>query len=171
MLVEPPALIVTEVIENNRGRSETECVAVFDVLGQDNACVAKSNDISATSPPEIGHVTDVLIDTPTCVVCKMFKGRDRDKIIEFVIVADPVSSSDMDTCVAKHDEIVKTFASGICKQANVLVISIVVSARTVGGGSGLLAAEAPEGDTTIDLETDNVGATQSFGGGNYCDDR
>jgi len=115
MLVKPPALIITEVIENNGGRSE---YAFRVVLGQEDACVTKSNDISATSLPDINHVTDVFIDAPTSVVCEIFK-LSRENI-EFVFAAVP--NSDEDTCVGKHDEIIETVASGICKEADMFTV-------------------------------------------------
>lgn len=44
-------------------------------------------------------------------------------------------------------------------------------AGETGRGSGLLAAEAPERNTAIGIETDDVGKTSSFGGGDYRNDQ
>jgi len=151
MLVDPPALIITEVTDNNGGLSESAAL----VLGQEDASVTKSNDISATSLPNINHVTDVFIDAPTCVVREILKLRLE--IIECVLVAPP--SSDADICVGKRDEIIETVASGICKEADMSVVRVAGIANEACRGSEYLAAEAPERDTPIRLETDDVGAT------------
>jgi hypothetical protein len=158
MLVEPPALSITEVIENNGGRSESGASRGRVVLGQEDACVTKSNDISATSLPDIGHVTDVFINAPTCVVCEISKHVHES--IESVFVAVP--SSDADIYVGKRDEIIETVASGICKEADMFIVRIGGtrgSVRDGGKGREFIAAEAPDRDTTIGLETDDIGAT------------
>ena len=151
MLVNPPSLIITEVTDNNGGWRESVAL----VLGQEDASVTKSNDISATSLPNIDHVTDVFIDAPTHVVREILKLRL--KIIECVFVALP--SSDADICVGKRDEVIETVASGICKEADMFVVPVAGFAKEAARGSEYLAAEAPERDTAIGLETDDVGAT------------
>jgi hypothetical protein len=97
----------------------------------------------------------VFIDAPTCVVCEIFKlGHE---ISECVFVAVP--RSDADICVGKRDEIIETVASGICKEADMVIVAIGGSVRKVGRGREFIAGEAPDRDTTIRLETDDVGAT------------
>jgi hypothetical protein len=71
MLVDPPSLIITEVTNNNGRWSES----VTLVLGQEDASVTKSNDISTTSLPNINHVADVFIDAPTRAVREILKLR------------------------------------------------------------------------------------------------
>ncbi len=73
--------------------------------------------------------------------------------------------SNVDTHLVKHDEIIVTAAGGVRKEADVW------NSREVGRGSGLLAAEAPELDTTIGIETDDVCETPAFGSGDYRSDR
>jgi hypothetical protein len=157
MLVDPPALVITEIMKNNGGRSVYESGAVFVwlALGQEDACVTESNNISATSLPNIDHVTDVFIDAPTSVVREIVKlGHE---CIERVCI--PLPSRDADICVGERDEIIETVASGICKESDMFVVRIERRVREVGKGSVYLAAEAPERDTTVRLETDDVGAT------------
>lgn len=116
----------------------------------------KSNDISPASLPNISHVADVFIDVPTRVVREILKLRLE--IIECVLVALP--SSDADICVGKRDEVIETVASGICKEADMSVLPVAgIATKEAGRGSEYLAAEAPERDTAIRLETDDVGAT------------
>ena len=157
MSVDPPALIITEIMENNGGRSEYETGAiwVWFVLGQENASVTKSDDISATSLPDIDHVTDVFINAPTCVVREILKLPHE--IIECVLLALP--SSNTDICVGKRDEIIEAVPSGICKEADMFIVRVARRAKEAGRGSECLAAEAPKGDTSIRLETGDVGAT------------
>ena len=155
MPVELPALITTEIFQNNGGLSEYESVAFRVAFGQDDVFGTKPNDISATSLPDIGHVTDVFTDAPTFVECEISKFLHER--IECVFVAVP--SSDADICVGKRDEIIETVASGICKEADMFIVLIDGSVREVGRRREFIAGEAPDNDTTIILETDDVGAT------------
>jgi len=150
ILVKPPAFIITEFIENHGGQSEYSVV----VLGQQDACLTKSNDISVTSLSNISHVMDVFIDMPTCVIYEI-PLEHLYKIIESVSVV--LSNADM--CVAKHDNIIETSASDICKEADMFVIRIDMSFREVGRWKELFTAEASERDFTISFKTDNMWAT------------
>jgi hypothetical protein len=97
----------------------------------------------------------VFTDAPTCVECEISKLLHER--IECVFVAVP--SSDADICVGKRDEIIETVASGICKEADMFIVLIAGSVREVGRRREFIAGEAPDNDTTIILETDDVGAT------------
>src|ERR1700751_4339239 len=159
MLVNSPALVIAEIIENRVVCCLRKCTVAIAESGP-HACVSEADDIVETAVGERSEESGMLIHAPALLVAEVREHRVR---VWFSKGAIAVGQYDKHAILAKADDIRESTVGEVGQEARVfihapvLVIGKVVEHRVWKGLAERAIAIAQSDPNAVFAESDNVG--------------